>query len=145
MLRDRLRRAEGDAAGASASLEREMAVLVGDGQPSLTLFTLPLVTVGEWRLARGDARGADSLAVLALRQSAIDSTALVRSALAGRAELLRARALLAGGRPPDARAAARRAATALANGYGPEHGWTRWARAFIDSTGGQGDSSSVEY
>ncbi len=55
MLRARLRAAEGDAAGAAALLEREMAALLGDGQPGLTLFALPLVTAGEWRLARGDA------------------------------------------------------------------------------------------
>jgi hypothetical protein len=134
MLRARVRHAEGDAAGAASLLEREMAALLGDGQPNLTLFALPLVTAGEWRLARGDARGADSLGLLALRQSAIDSVALVRSALAGRAELLHARALLASGRSADARAAAGRAATALANGYGPRHAWTRWARALVDST-----------
>jgi tetratricopeptide (TPR) repeat protein len=132
MLRARLRHAEGDAAGASSLLEREMAALLSDGQPNLTLFALPLVTAGEWRLARGDARGADSLALLALRQSAIDSVALVRSALAGRAELLRARALLASGRASDARAAAGRAATALAHGYGPRHAWTRWARGLVE-------------
>ena len=133
MLRARLQRAEGDARGASAFLERELGTVWNDGQQRLTLFALPLVTAGEWRLAAGDARGADSLALLARTAAAVDSLALVRSALAGRAELLRAHALRAEGRAPDARQAAERAATALGNGYGPDHRWTRAARALADS------------
>jgi eukaryotic-like serine/threonine-protein kinase len=133
MLRARLRRVDGDPLGASALLEREMAALLSDGQPSLTQFALPLITAGEWRLARGDARGADSLALLARRVAAIDSVALVRSALAGRAELLHARALQVRAQVPDARAAAGRAVTALANGYGREHAWTRAAGLLADS------------
>ena len=133
MLRARLQRAEGDARGASAFLERELGTVWNDGQQRLTLFALPLVTAGEWRLAAGDARGADSLALLARTAAAVDSFALVRSALAGRAELLRAHALRAEGRAPDARQAAERAATALGNGYGPDHRWTRAARALADS------------
>jgi hypothetical protein len=133
MLRARLRRVDGDPLGASTLLERKMAALLSDGQPSLTLFALPLITAGEWRLGRGDARGADSLALLARRAAAIDSVALVRSALAGRAELLHARALRARGQLPDARAAAGRAVTALANGYGPEHAWTQAAGLLVDS------------
>jgi hypothetical protein len=133
MLRARLRRADGDARGASTFLERELGTVWNDGQQRLTLFALPLVTAGEWRLADGDARGADSLAVLGRTAAAVDSLALVRSALAGRAELLRARALRAGGRIPEARQAAERAVTALANGYGPDRPWTRAARALVDS------------
>jgi tetratricopeptide (TPR) repeat protein len=136
MLRARLQRAEGDARGASVFLERELGTLWSDGQQRLTQFALPLVTAGEWRLADGDARGADSLALLARTAAAIDSLALVRSALAGRAELLRARALRAGGRFPEARQAAERAVTALANGYGPDHRWTRAARVLADSLAG---------
>ncbi len=133
LLRARLRRAEGDPLGASALLERELRTLLTDGQPSLTLFALPLVTAGEWRLTRDDARGADSLALLARRAAAIDSLALVRSALAGRAELLRARALRDRGRLPEARAAAAQAATAFTIGCGREHAWTQAARALVDS------------
>jgi serine/threonine-protein kinase len=133
MLRARFRRAEGDPRGASASLEKELGILLTDGQPSLTLFALPLVTAGEWRLADGDARGADSLAQLARTAAAIDSVALVRSALAGRAELLRARALRARGETRDAHGAAERAVRALANGYGPGNMWTRVARVLVDS------------
>ena len=116
-----------------AFLERELGTVWNDGQQRLTLFALPLVTAGEWRLASGDAHGADSLAALARTAAAVDSLALVRSALAGRAELLRAQALRAGGRIPEARQAARRAVTALGNGYGPTHRWTRAARALADS------------
>jgi serine/threonine-protein kinase len=133
LLRARLRRAEGDPAGASALLEDELAALLADGGPRLTHFALPLVTAGEWRLRRGDFRGADSLARLARSAAAIDSVALERSALAGRAELLRARALRAQGQLPDARAAAQRSVPALTNGYGAENGWARAARFLVDS------------
>jgi hypothetical protein len=90
-------------------------------------------TVGEWRLAAGDAHGADSLARVARAVAAIDSVAGVRSGLVGRAELLRARALRAQGDLPDARRAAADAGLALANGYGADHPWTRAARALVDS------------
>jgi hypothetical protein len=133
MLRARLQRADGDLRGASAFLERELGTVWNDGQERLTLFALPLVTAGEWRLASGDAHGADSLAVLARTAAAVDSLALTRSALAGRAELLRAQALHAAGRAAEARQAAERAVTALGNGYGPNHRWTRVARALADS------------
>jgi serine/threonine-protein kinase len=133
MLRARLQRAEGDAHGASTFLERELATVWNDGQQRLTLFALPLITAGEFRLADGDAQGADSLAVLGRTAAAIDSVALVRSALVGRAELLRARALRTGGRIPEARQSAERAVTALTNGYGPDRRWTRAARALADS------------
>jgi serine/threonine-protein kinase len=133
MLRARLRWAEGDAAGASALLESELGTLLADGGPRLTHFALPLVTAGDWRLVRGDLGGADSLALLARSAAAIDSVALERSALAGRAELLRARAIHAQGHLPDARAAAQRAVRALANGYGPDNRWVRGARLLVDS------------
>jgi hypothetical protein len=133
MLRARFRRAEGDAPGASTLLEKEMGVLWNDGQQRLTLFALPLITAGDWRLAAGDAAGADSLARLARTAAAIDSLALSRSALAGRAELLRAQALRARGDAKGAQEAATRAVTALAIGYGREHAWTRAARALTAS------------
>jgi hypothetical protein len=135
MLRGRLRRAEGDVPGASALVERELGTLLGDGQPSLTLFALPLVTAGEWRLAGGYAPGADSLARLARTAAAIDSVALRQSALAGRAELLMARALRARGQVSESREAAKRATTALTNGYGPANPWTRSALVLMDSLG----------
>jgi hypothetical protein len=129
------RRAEGDAKGATVMLEdslRVLAATTGTLPPSLTM---PLVTAAEWRLAAGDARAADSLARLARRAGAIDSVALERNAYVGRAELVRARAMATLGSASDARAAADRAITALANGYGATNQHTRRARAFRDSLG----------
>jgi hypothetical protein len=132
MLRARLRHAEGDTRGAAAFLEGEVREVMSSGQ-RLTMFALPLVTAGEWRLAGGDARGADSLARLARTAAAIDSIALERSALAGRAELLLARSLRVQGKLADARQASVRAVAALTSGYGPENVWTRTARLLVDS------------
>ncbi|MEO8453398.1 MAG: hypothetical protein ABI647_26670, partial [Gemmatimonadota bacterium] len=58
-LRARLLRAQGDLAGAPRLLERELSALYRESAKTLSLFTLPLVTAGEWRLARGDIKGAD--------------------------------------------------------------------------------------
>ena len=134
-LRARLQRAEGDARGASAMLEKAIDSVWTDGGQRLTLFALPLITAGEWRLAAGDATGADSLAQLARTAAAIDSIALTQSALAGRAELLRAHALRARGDNSKAREAAAHAIVALSYGYGPKHAWTQRARALADSLG----------
>ena len=133
MLRARLRHAEGDPKGAAEMLEQEMAILWNDGQPPLTMFAMPLVTAGEWRLASGDARGADVLALRARTAAAIDSVALSRSAYAGRAELLHARALAAMGDSTGARAALSRAETALSHGYGPGSPWVTAAKVLNDS------------
>ncbi len=133
MMQARVRRAQGDADGASRLLELELSKLEIDTLPKLALFTLPLVTAGDWRLARADAHGADSLARLAREAAAIDSLALTRSALVGRAELLRARALAANRELVEARRAAERAVAALDNGYGSENGWSRMARELVDS------------
>ena len=135
MLRARLQRAQGDARGASVVLERVIDSVWTDGGQRLTLFALPLITAGDWRLAAGDAGGADSLAQLARTAAAIDSMALTRSALAGRAELLSAQALRATGKTQDARQAVTRAVVALSNGYGPTHLWTQRAKALADSLG----------
>jgi serine/threonine-protein kinase len=129
MLRARLQRAQGDARGASAMLERVIDSVWTDGGQRLTLFALPLITAGEWRLAAGDVAGADSLAQLARMAAAIDSIALTRSALAGRADLLRAQAMQARGDTSKAREAATSAIVALSNGYGPRHAWTLRAQA----------------
>ena len=133
MLQARVRRAQGDADGASRLLELELSKLEGDTLPRLALFTLPLVTAGEWRLAKADPRAADSIAQLARDAAAIDSLALTRSALVGRAELLRARALSANRELAEARRAAERAVVALDHGYGSDNGWTRAARELVDS------------
>ena len=133
MLRARLLHAQGDPRGASEKLEQEMTILWNDGEPPLTMFALPLVTAGEWRLATGDARGADVLALRARTAAAIDSTALEQSGLAGRAELLHARAALAQGDTTEGRQALARAETALRNGYGPETSWVGAVRSLRDS------------
>jgi serine/threonine-protein kinase len=133
MLQARVRRAQGDPQGAARLLELELSKLEGDTLPKLALFTLPLVTAGEWRLARADLRGADSIARLARDAAAIDSLALTQSALVGRAELLRARALAANRELVEARRAAERAVVALDHGYGRDNGLSRAARELVDS------------
>jgi tetratricopeptide (TPR) repeat protein len=121
LLRARIRRATGDHAGASKALEHELALLAADGRPPLTHFAIPYVFAGEWRLAAGDVRGADSLARLGLRAAMVDSLAASRSALAGEAYLLISRTQFALGDREAALDAERRADVALANGYG--RGW----------------------
>lgn len=118
-----------------AMLERVIDSVWTDGGQRLTLFALPLITAGSWRLAASDAARADSLAQLARTAAAIDSIALTHSALAGRAELLRAQALRAQGQLPQAREAIARAVVALSNGYGSGHRWTQRAKALVDSLG----------
>jgi hypothetical protein len=121
LLRARIRRATGDHAGASKALEHELALLAADGRPPLTHFAMPYVFAGEWRLAAGDVRSADSLARLGLRAAMVDSLAASRSALAGEAYLLISRTQFALGDREAALDAERRADVALANGYG--RGW----------------------
>ena len=135
MLRARLLAAGGDVAGASKLLEDELRAVAPDSLPSITIFAMPFVTAGELRLARGDARGADSLARRALDVMRADSLAPRRSAFVGRAELLRARALWAVEDRRGARESVARALVPLSVGYGPSHRWTHEARAFSDSLG----------
>jgi eukaryotic-like serine/threonine-protein kinase len=133
LLRAAVRRETGDAAGASAFLEEELRAVWNDGGKRLTHFAMPFVTAGEWRLAAGDARAADSLAQLGLRAAVVDSLAASRSAFAGRAELLRARARLALGDRRAAREAVERAVVALANGYGGAHRSVGEARGLLET------------
>ena len=133
LLRARIRRASGDTAGASTLLEGQLRTLSTDGGPVLTHFAMPYVAAGEWRLQAGDARGADSLAQLALRAATADSLTATRSAFAGRADLVQSRAKLAEGDREGARAAVSRALVALTNGYGSDNRWTREARTLADS------------
>jgi hypothetical protein len=128
-----LRYAEGERQGAMRSLEDSLNVLKGDGAQPPPALAMPYVTVAEWRLAAGDAPAADSLALLGRVAAAVDSLALQRSAYAGRAELVRARAHGALGDPAGAKAAAERALVALANGYGPGNAHTLRARLLRDS------------
>ena len=131
----RLRRAEGDTAGAAAMLESALRVHDGAGEPPPAYTATALLTAAVWRLARGAAREADSLARLARAAAARDSLALVRSAHVARAEMVIARARRALGDPAGAREAAARAATASEAGNGPGNARTRAARALRDSLG----------
>jgi hypothetical protein len=99
-----------------------------DRKPGPAL-ALPFVTAAEWRLAAGDARTADSLALLARAAATIDSLAFERSGYVGRAELVRARALLALGDHRAAAVAADRAIVALTTGFGADNAYTRAAHA----------------
>ncbi len=127
-----LRYLNGDRMGALKLLEDSLRTLKGNDDPPPPL-AMPYVFAAEWRLENGDARAADSLALLAHTAAAVDSLALQRSAYVGRAELVRARARLALNDRNTARAASDRAVRALANGYGPTNRYTRAARALRDS------------
>jgi tetratricopeptide (TPR) repeat protein len=132
LLRARIRRAEGDSAGAWTSLDSALRADVKPPKPA-AYVVYALLTAAEWRLASGHGRVADSLALLAIAATAVDSLALGRSAHVGRAELIRARVAAAAGDRVGALGAAARAVPALANGYGPEYRLTREARALRDS------------
>jgi hypothetical protein len=125
----RIRHAEGNTRGAAAMLEDSLRVLSANATNLPPSLAMPFVTAAEWRLAAGDARGADSLARLARSAGAIDSVALQRNAYVGRAELVRARALASFGTLEDARSAAQRAVVASTNGYGAANRHTREALA----------------
>ena len=124
---------EGDVRGAQEMLEDSLRELKGDGPRPPPALAMPFVTAAEWRFATGDVRTADSLARLGRDAAAVDALALERSAYAGRAEFVRARALAALGAIPEARRTAERAAVAMANGYGPRNARTLRAIAFRDS------------
>jgi len=131
-LRARLRRAGGDSAGARAMLDSALVAEAAATRPAPHL-AYALLTAAEWRRHDGDLRGADSLAGLAIRAAAPDSLAFSRSAHVGRAELVRARVAVTEGDSAAAVQAARRAATALMNGFGPQHPLTLEAQALRDS------------
>jgi serine/threonine-protein kinase len=135
-LTARVQHAEGDVRGALAMLEDSLQAITALSKRIPPALAMPFISAAEWRLSAGDAYAADSLALLARAAAAIDSLALERSAYVGRAELVRARAFAATGRPREARLAADRAVVALANGYGPQHPFTRVGRALRDSLPG---------
>jgi hypothetical protein len=124
---------EGQPDRATSMLEDSIRVLSRDSAKLPWVLAMPLVTAAEWRLARGDPGGADSLARLAVAAAAVDSLARTRSAYAGRAEVVLARAGLALGNRSAAREALDQAVIALSTGLGPENAQTRNARAFRDS------------
>jgi hypothetical protein len=130
-LRACLRRAQGDSAGARAMLDSALVAVNAADKPAPNMV-YALLTAAEWRDQRGDLRGADSLAALAISAAGLDSLAMSRSAHVGRAELLRARFAAAKGDQAAAVQAARRAQLALANGLGPAHPLTAEAKALIE-------------
>jgi len=132
-IRKYVRRHRLGVAGAAALLETELRALSSDGHPFITVFARPFVVAGEWRLATGDTRGADSLADLAWKAALVDSLARTRSAYVGRTALLRGRIRLTLGDSAAARLTVRRALVALTNGYGPRNRWTLEARTLSDS------------
>jgi hypothetical protein len=115
------------------TLEDSLRVIRGDGVKPPPALAMPFVTAAEWRLAAGDARGADSLALLARAAAAIDSLALDRSGYVGRAELVRAKAHKSLGDIAGARGVAERAVVALTNGNGPANRYTREAESVRES------------
>jgi hypothetical protein len=135
-LQARVQYASGDTGSARAALEGELHELTTDGKLAIPHFAPPLTQAAQWRLAAGDASGADSLAALALRYAAIDSLALERSAHAGEASLVLARSRLALGDRTAAVAAARRSRSALGVGYGAGSSRAAEAGRLADSLAG---------
>ena len=125
--------AQGNKTDAVRLLEDSLRALRGNGERPPPPLSMPYVFAAEWRLAAGDAPAADSLALLGRAAAAVDSLALQRSAYAGRAELVRARARLVLGDRAEAQAAAERAVAALSVGYGSSNPHTRRARLYRDS------------
>jgi serine/threonine-protein kinase len=132
-LTARVRHGEGDTRASVAMLEDSLRAIRGDAVKPPPSLAMPFVTAAEWRLAAGDARAADSLALLARDAAAIDSLALERSAYVGRAELVRAKAAKSLGDVAAARAIAGRAIVALTSGAGKGNRYTLEARAFGDA------------
>jgi hypothetical protein len=131
LLRARIRRAEGDAAGAAATLDS--ALLAVEPPNPAPYLVYALLRAADWRWRDGRGREADSLAALAIAATGLDSLALLGSAHVGQAELIRARVAAAAGDRAAAGRAAGRAASALANGFGSGHRLAGEARALRDS------------
>jgi hypothetical protein len=127
------RYAEGDTRGAITMLDDSLRVIRGERDTPPPQLAVPFIMAAEWRLAAGDARAADSLALIGRAAAAIDSLALKRSAYVGRAELVLARARNALGDVQGARGAADRAVVAMSFGNGPTARRTQAARGFRDS------------
>jgi hypothetical protein len=122
-----------DSTGAMVGLEDNIRKLSGDGPRVPPDLSVPLITAAEWRFATRNWHLADSLARRAIVVAAVDSLALTRSGLVGRAELVDARALRADNDTKDAREVASRAVEALTSGVGPTNSATLAAKTLLDS------------
>jgi eukaryotic-like serine/threonine-protein kinase len=132
LLGARMRRAEGDPAGAWVSLDSALRADIK--QPKLASYQVyGLLTAAEWRWTDGRPREADSLAQLAITGAALDSLTWTRSAHVGRASLIRARVAAGAGDSSGALRLASRAAAALANGFGPDHALTLQAKTLMSA------------
>jgi serine/threonine protein kinase len=120
-LQARAREARGAGDEGLSLLDATLREVAAVDQSPLPMFALPLVTLGEWRLSFGDARGADSLATRARAALALDSLADLQSALAGRAHFLTAQARIVLRDTVAARRALAAATGPLARGYGRTH------------------------
>jgi serine/threonine-protein kinase len=130
LLEGRIRRVDGDTAGARATLDSILASLadsVRGAPPPYAVYAL--LTAAEWRRDDGLGAEADSLARIAAAAAGVDSLAMRRSAHVGRAALIRAQVAAVEGRGEEARETARRAWEALRNGFGPVNPYAREAAA----------------
>ena len=127
LLGARLRRADGDLAGARTALDSALTADSAATKPAPHMI-YALLLAAEWRLADGEPDAADSLARLALEAATLDSLTLRRSAHVGRAELVRARVAAQLGDSLQAIRAAEASRLALERGFGPDHPLAREAR-----------------
>jgi eukaryotic-like serine/threonine-protein kinase len=132
LLGARMRRAEGDPAGAWVALDSALRADIKQPRPT-SYQVYGLLTAAEWRWSDGHPREADSLAQLAITAAAVDSLTWTRSAHVGRASLIRARVAAGAGDSSGALRSASRAAAALANGFGPDHALTREAQGLMSA------------
>ncbi|MBK8646192.1 MAG: serine/threonine protein kinase [Gemmatimonadetes bacterium] len=132
-VRLRIARHDGDSVPSMRRLAFAIDSLWPDASIPRMHFIFPLLTLGEWRLAAGDVRGADSVASRVRTMAMVDSLAGARSAIVGHADYLHARVQQALGDRSGASRTAQRALTALASGYGLDHPVTASARAFLNS------------
>ena len=131
LLGARMRRAQGDPAGAWMALDSALRADIKPKPPSYKVSGL--LTAAEWRWSDGHPREADSLAQLAITGAALDSLTWTRSAHVGRASLVRSRVAAGAGDSAGALRWVSRAAAALRNGFGPDHALTREAEALMSA------------
>ena len=99
------------------------------------VFHSALILAAETSLSLGDAAAALDFARAARTTATLDSLCETRSAFVGEAQLVEARALLAGGDTVAARSDLERALAALTSGAGAQHPRTREAEALLAAVG----------